>query len=44
MSTLAQGKNDGEEESEGELLGEFTYSTDGAPIQEFTVKDVSSHI
>jgi SUN domain-containing protein 1/2 len=33
------GKNDTEPVTEGDKLGQFTYSTDGAPIQEFDVKD-----
>ena len=37
-----QGKNETEHITEGDVLGQFTYSIDSTPIQEFTVKDVSS--
>ena len=36
-----QGKNDCDDDDEGDTLAEFTYSTDGPPIQEFEVKLVS---
>ena len=39
--THTQGKNDTEPITDGDVLGQFTYSTDDSAIQEFTVKDVS---